>query len=86
MSGDTHPDQDNPTKYIRLAAILRGQIENGTLPPGGPVPSITDLCAEYGWARQTCGHALRLLEQEGLLLRYPGLGYYVARKGTARDE
>lgn len=29
-------------------------------------------------ARRTCAKALRVLAEEGLLIRYPGLGYFVA--------
>jgi DNA-binding GntR family transcriptional regulator len=42
-----------------------------------PTPSITTLSQQYGHARQTCAKALRTLEDEGLLTRIPGLGYYV---------
>jgi len=42
-----------------------------------PTPSITPLSQQYGHARQTCAKALRTLEDEGLLTRIPGLGYYV---------
>jgi DNA-binding GntR family transcriptional regulator len=35
------------------------------------------LSQELGHARQTCGKAMQLLEGEGLLIRIPGLGYYV---------
>jgi DNA-binding GntR family transcriptional regulator len=44
-----------------------------------PTPSITTLSQQYGHARQTCAKALRTLEDEGLLTRVPGLGYYVTR-------
>ena len=54
------------------------------LAPGMPTPSITTLSQEYGHARQTCAKALRVLEDEGLLVRIPGLGYYV--KGTTGTE
>jgi hypothetical protein len=30
-----------------------------------------------GHIRQTCSKALNVLVDEGLLIRYPGLGYYV---------
>ena len=50
----------------------------GLLSPGQPLPSITELAREHGHARVTCGKAYRLLEAEGLVTRYPGLGYYVA--------
>jgi DNA-binding GntR family transcriptional regulator len=49
-----------------------------------PTPSITTLSQQYGHARQTCAKALRVLVDEGLLVRIPGLGYYV--KGTAGTE
>jgi DNA-binding GntR family transcriptional regulator len=44
-----------------------------------PVPSVTTFSRELGYARQTCGKAMQLLEQEGLLMRVPGLGYYVTK-------
>ena len=69
---------------MRLAALLRRQIAEGALAPGTPTPSITTLSQQYGHARQTCAKALRTLEDEGLLVRIPGLGYYV--KGTAGTQ
>ena len=62
---------------MRLAAQLRREITEGALAPGMPTPSITTLSQRYGHARQTCAKALRMLEDEGLLTRIPGLGYYV---------
>jgi DNA-binding GntR family transcriptional regulator len=49
-----------------------------------PTPSITTLSQQYGHARQTCAKALRTLEEDGLLTRIPGLGYYVT--ATAGPE
>ena len=74
-------DESDPRAYVRLAARLRREIAEGTLAPGMPTPSITTLSQQYGHARQTCAKALRALEDEGLLTRIPGLGYYVT--GTA---
>ena len=54
--------ETDPRAYMRLAAQLRRQIQDGTLPPGSPVPSITTLTQEHGIARATAGKALRLLE------------------------
>ena len=70
-------DESDPRAYVRLAARLRREIAEGTLAPGMPTPSITTLSQQYGHARQTCAKALRTLEDEGLLTRIPGLGYYV---------
>ena len=69
----------DPRSYVRLPARLRNQILNGELAPDGAVPSITTFSHELGHARQTCGKAMQLLEQEGLLMRVPGLGYYVTK-------
>ncbi len=81
------PDETDPRAYIRLAAELRKQISEGKLPPGSPTPSITTLTQDHGHARQTCAKALRLLVDEGLLIRYPGLGYYVAgSSGDAKPD
>ncbi|MGD0062922.1 MAG: winged helix-turn-helix domain-containing protein [Streptosporangiaceae bacterium] len=77
-------DESDPRAYVRLAARLRREIAEGTLAPGMPTPSITTLSQQYGHARQTCAKALRTLEEDGLLTRIPGLGYYVT--ATAGPE
>jgi GntR family transcriptional regulator len=74
----THSD---PRQYIRLAAYLREQIASGRLAPGSPVPSITVLCREHATSRRTAGKAMQVLEQEGLVFRVPGLGYFVREEG-----
>jgi GntR family transcriptional regulator len=73
----------DPRLYVRLAARLRKQILDGEVAPGQRVPSITELSQELGCARQTCGKAVRLLEQEGWLIFVPGLGYFVAGAAAA---
>ena len=82
--------QLEPRKYMQLANMLRQNIHDGTLAPGDRVPSITDLSAERGWARQTCAQALHALEDEGLLQLVPGLGYHIANpaaeSGTSASE
>jgi DNA-binding GntR family transcriptional regulator len=72
-----HMGQTDPRAFVRLAAIVRQQIIDGKLRPGSPAPSISFLSQEHGHARPTCSRALRILEDEGLLTRIPGLGYYV---------
>lgn len=69
---------DDLLAWRRLASELRISISNGELRPGTPAPSISDLARIHGRARPTCAMALRSLEGEGLLVRYPGLGYYIA--------
>ena len=62
---------------MRIAAMLRERITAGDLAPGQTTPSITRLCADHGVARQTASHALRVLQDAGLVYRVPGLGYHV---------
>lgn len=73
----TTGSESDPRAYVRLAAMLRKQIVDGTLRSGQPTPSITTLTQEHGVARQTAAKALGLLGKEGLVHRVPGLGYYV---------
>ena len=75
--------EDDPRAYIRMAARLRTQILAGEIAPGQPVPSLTTLSREFGHARATCGKAMRLLEQEGLLTFIPGLGYHAISAAEA---
>jgi GntR family transcriptional regulator len=63
---------------MRLAALIREQIADGSLVPGGQLPSIAALRRQQGHSRQTVGKAMRVLESEGLIYRVPGLGYYVS--------
>jgi GntR family transcriptional regulator len=63
---------------MRLAALIREQIADGRLAPGGQLPSIAALRREQGHSRQTVGKAMRILVEEGLIYRVPGLGYYVS--------
>jgi DNA-binding GntR family transcriptional regulator len=69
----------DPRAYVRLAVQVRKLIAEGELQPGYPTPSITTLVEANGYARQTCA-ALRMLVDEGLLYRVPGLGYYVTAR------
>ncbi|WP_089248184.1 GntR family transcriptional regulator [Asanoa hainanensis] len=63
--------------YMQLAAVLRDRIRNGTLPPGGRMPSEKDLHDEFGLARETVRRALAVLRQEGLIEVRQGHGTYV---------
>jgi DNA-binding GntR family transcriptional regulator len=45
------------------------------------VPSIVTLSQDYGVARNTAAHALRTLEEEGLITPVRGKGFYVTESG-----
>jgi GntR family transcriptional regulator len=64
----------------RVAAELREQLRRGDHPPGGKLPSEPDLAARLGVSRPTLREALRLLEDQGLIVRRHGSGTYVANR------
>jgi DNA-binding GntR family transcriptional regulator len=73
----TMPD---PRAYRRLAALLRDQITNGAIAPGAQLPPIGDLRRQHGHSRQTVAKAMNVLQDEGLIRRWPGLGYFADGK------
>jgi DNA-binding GntR family transcriptional regulator len=74
----------DPRAYRQVAAYVREQITDGSLATGDSAPSIGALVRETRRSRQTVGKAMQLLEREGRVIKYPGLGYYVA--STTADE
>ncbi len=68
----------DPRLYRKIAASLKADISSGVLGPGERMPSITALSAKHGISRQTCGHAMQMLEADGLIHRQPGVGYVVS--------
>jgi transcriptional regulator with XRE-family HTH domain len=58
-------------KFARVAALVRGQIADGTLRPGEPAPSGAALSRVTGYSTLTCRKALRQLIADGLLTPGP---------------
>ena len=72
-------DRLDPTPLRdQLAAVLRSQIESGVLAKGQPIPSESYLQQEYGLARGTVRAAVKLLQEEGLVVTIQGRATYVA--------
>ena len=61
----------------QLAAIVCGQIQDGTLQPNRPVHSIAALVHTNGVARGTAIYALEILRNEGLVRTVQGRGTFV---------
>lgn len=56
-----------PTRrYEEIAAHYRRLIEDGTLSPGDPLPTMREVMAEHSVAMNTASSAFRLLKSEGL--------------------
>ena len=58
-------DTDYTPRYIRLARLLREQIEDGTYPPGALLPSSKRLAAAHTVSTATALHALEMLVDSG---------------------
>jgi DNA-binding GntR family transcriptional regulator len=78
-------DASGLVEYEQVAASLRGQIRDGTIASGQPVQA-TDFAAHTGSPLRACARALECLRQEGLLTRYPGLGYHAARPAAGTED
>jgi GntR family transcriptional regulator len=68
--------EEDPRKYMQVAAAVRAAIAEGELTAGDQVP-IAGLVTEHRVARQTAARALSLVAGEGILRRFPGHGYIV---------
>ena len=74
----------DPRKYVQITEDLRQKIRAGLIGSNAPV-SIAELSREWKTSRETTAKAVHILARDGLLRRYPGVGYYVtARTRPAR--
>lgn len=65
--------------YYQLKQTILRWIESGEYFPGALLPSEKQLQEMFGISRTTVRLALKELEQEGLVVRSPGKGTFVAR-------
>jgi len=72
-------DRFDPTPiYQQVASAVRTRIESGDLKPRDPVPSESQMVADYGVARATARHAVALLRSEGWVVTLPQRGTFVS--------
>jgi integrase len=58
--------------YEQVATAVKAAIEDGTLPPGQPLPSTRIMAEQYGISEGTARRAVQLLADRGLILAQPG--------------
>lgn len=61
-------------RYVQLATTLLREIESGQYPVGALLPTEFELCNQFGVSRFTVREAVKLLVQQGLVTRQPGVG------------
>jgi DNA-binding FadR family transcriptional regulator len=69
------------TAATRLLTTFRQAIESRKWLPGHRIPTERDLSAEFGLARNTVRRALKILEDEGAIVRDVGRGTFVSEAG-----
>jgi GntR family transcriptional regulator len=73
-----HQDGHELPLYLQLTRILRTQIQSGEYRPQDALPPEDGLARLFGVSRITVREALRLLADEGLIIRHSGRGTFVA--------
>src|SRR5258708_19890300 len=62
------------SRYRDIAAELQKEIRLGATPVGELLPTETELMARFAASRQTVREALRIITEQGLIVRRAGLG------------
>jgi GntR family transcriptional regulator len=73
-------------KYVQLRVALTETITSGCWQPGAKLPTETELARHTPFSLGTVQRALRVLADEGLIVRQQGSGTYVAPARKPMDE
>lgn len=69
-------------RYYEIEQALRARVAK--LAPGSALPSDAQLCREFDVSRMTARNAMQRLAQQGLVVRRPGRGTFVAEPSAHR--
>jgi GntR family transcriptional regulator len=72
--------------YIQIREAIRHDILNDVYKPGDRIPSEHEIADMWNANRHTARNAITKLVNEGLLIRRPGVGTFVARKRLLDDH
>ncbi len=64
--------------YLQIVESVKQKIKDGTFHSGDQLPSINQLSAEFGLAKETVVKAFRLLQEKGIVKAVHGKGYFVS--------
>jgi GntR family transcriptional regulator, transcriptional repressor for pyruvate dehydrogenase complex len=78
MANDVADFQRLETPARRLLGEFRQAIESEKWLPGKQIPAERDLSSEFGVARNTIRRALKILQDEGVIVRDVGRGTFIA--------
>lgn len=80
----TAPDRDDPRGWARAVNELLDRIDNGSLKPGGKVPSRSRLSAELGVSIYSVGQATGWLSSKRILRQGPGHSFVLTSSARER--
>lgn len=67
-------------RYLFVIEQIKTKIKDGELEPGERLPSETDFAKELRVSRNTLREALRILEEENIIIRKHGIGTFVNKR------
>lgn len=79
MNADKLEKDNEVPLFEQLEALMRSRIERRIYAPGDKIPSEFELSEQFSISRMTVRHALDRLVLEGLIIRKPGKGAFVAK-------
>jgi len=79
------PDSGKP-KYRQIIESVFNSINHNGLKKGDKIPSINQICSEFGLSRDTVMVAFNELKARGVIVSQPGKGYYIATTEIHREE
>ena len=80
-------DKHSPKpKYRQIIESIFNAIERRALVKGDKIPSINQICKDFGLSRDTVMVAFNELKARGIIMSQPGKGYYIATSEIQHEE